>query len=67
MRSIQGVGEVLPINLAFVDLGEQQLETSRNLRLYRISGEQFAAARVAAKPAPVLPDKPSIAVLLSRM
>ncbi len=52
------------MRLAFVDLGEQQLKNiAQPVRVYRISGEQLAAARVAAKPALSLPDKPSIAVL----
>ena len=51
------------MQLAFVDLGEQQLKNiSQPIRVYRVSGEQLAAAR-AAKPALALPDKPSIAVL----
>ena len=52
------------VQLAFVDLGEQQLKNIvQPVRVYRISGEQLAAARAAAKPALALPDKPSIAVL----
>jgi len=52
------------MQLAFVDLGEQQLKNiARPVRVYRISDEPLAAARVAAKPALALPDKPSIAVL----
>src|SRR5262249_38186736 len=51
------------MQLAFVDLGEQQLKNiSQPVRVYRVSGEQLIAAR-AAKPALALPDKPSIAVL----
>jgi len=52
------------MQLAFVDLGEQQLKNiAQPVRVYRVSDEQLAAARVAAKPALALPDKPSIAVL----
>jgi TolB-like protein/class 3 adenylate cyclase len=52
------------MKLAFVDLGEQQLKNvAQSVRVYRISGEQLAAARATAKPALALPDKPSIAVL----
>ena len=52
------------MQLAFVDLGEQQLKNiAQPVRVYRISGEQLAAARATAKPALALPDKPSIAVL----
>ena len=40
------------MQLAFVDLGEQQLKNiAQPVRVYRISGEQLAAGRVAAKPA----------------
>jgi len=52
------------IELAFVDLGEHQLKNiAQPIRVYRVSGEQLAAARATAKPALALPDKPSIAVL----
>src|SRR5262245_3932579 len=52
------------MQLAFVDLGEQQLKNiAQPVRVYRISGEQLVAARTTAKPALALPDKPSIAVL----
>src|SRR5262245_2736425 len=52
------------MQLAFVDLGEQQLKNiSQPVRVYRVSGENLAAARTTAKPALALPDKPSIAVL----
>jgi TolB-like protein/class 3 adenylate cyclase len=52
------------VQLAFVDLGEQQLKNiAQPVRVYRVSGEQLAAARATAKPALALPDKPSIAVL----
>jgi TolB-like protein/class 3 adenylate cyclase/Tfp pilus assembly protein PilF len=52
------------MKLAFVDLGEQQLKNiAQAVRVYRVSGEQLAAARATAKPALALPDKPSIAVL----
>src|SRR5262245_30170491 len=52
------------IQLAFVDLGEQQLKNiSQPVRVYRTSGEQLAIARATARPALALPDKPSIAVL----
>src|SRR5215468_4736766 len=52
------------VQLAFVDAGEQQLKNiAQPVRVYRISGEQLAAARATAKPALALPDKPSIAVL----
>ena len=52
------------MQLAFVDLGEQQLKNiAQPVRVYRVSGEQLAAARATAKPALALPDKPSIAVL----
>jgi TolB-like protein/class 3 adenylate cyclase len=52
------------MQLAFVDLGEQQLKNiAQPVRVYRISDEQLAAPRVGAKPALTLPDKPSIAVL----
>jgi TolB-like protein/class 3 adenylate cyclase len=50
--------------LAFLDLGEQQLKNiAQPVRVYRVAGEHFAAARATAKPALALPDKPSIAVL----
>jgi len=52
------------MQLAFVDAGEQQLKNiAQPIRVYRISGEQLAAARATAKPTLALPDKPSIAVL----
>src|SRR5215468_9068796 len=52
------------MQLAFVDLGEQQLKNiAQPVRVYRISGEQLASARTTAKPALAPPDKPSIAVL----
>src|SRR5262245_38921058 len=52
------------MQLAFVDLGEQQLKNiAQPVRVYRVSGEQLVAARTTAKPALALPDKPSIAVL----
>src|SRR5215472_7187525 len=52
------------LQLTFVDAGEQQLKNiAQPVRVYRISGEQLAAARVTAKPTLALPDKPSIAVL----
>jgi len=52
------------MQLAFIDLGEQQLKNiAQPVRVYRISGEQPAAPRVSVKPALALPDKPSIAVL----
>src|SRR5262245_16412762 len=52
------------MQLAFVDAGEQQLKNiAKPVRVYRISGEQLAAARATVRPALALPDKPSIAVL----
>ena len=52
------------IRLAFVDIGEQQLKNiAQPVRVYRVSGENLAAARATAKSALALPDKPSIAVL----
>jgi len=52
------------MQLSFVDLGEQQLKNiAQPVRVYRISGEQLAVVRTTARPALVLPDKPSIAVL----
>src|SRR5499426_1709185 len=52
------------MQLGFIDAGEQQLKNiAQPVRVYRISGEQLAAARATAKPALALPDKPSIAVL----
>ena len=49
------------MQLAFVDLGEQQLKNiAQPVRVYRVSGKQLKAT---AKPALALPDKPSIAVL----
>jgi adenylate cyclase len=52
------------MQLAFVDLGEQQLKNiAQPVRVYRISGEPLAAARATAKRTFALPDKPSIAVL----
>src|SRR5499426_1130731 len=52
------------MQLAFVDAGEQQLKNiAQPVRVYRISGEQLAAAQATARPALALPDKPSIAVL----
>src|SRR5271165_6366646 len=53
------------LDLAFEDMGEQQLKNiARPVRVYRV--RDFAAAKslsVPAKPALPLPDKPSIAVL----
>jgi adenylate cyclase len=52
------------MQVAFVDLGEQQLKNiAQPVRVYRISDQQLAAAPATAKPALALPDKPSIAVL----
>ena len=52
------------MKLAFVDLGEQQLKNiTQPVRVYRISGDLLAATQAIARPALVLPDKPSIAVL----
>src|SRR5262245_35701015 len=52
------------IQLAFVDLGEQQLKNiAQPVRVYRVSGEQLVAPQATTKPALALPDKPSIAVL----
>ena len=52
------------MQLAIVDAGEQQLKNiAQPVRVYRVSGEQFAAARATANPALALPDKPSVAVL----
>src|SRR5262245_44550575 len=52
------------MQVAFVDLGEQQLKNiAQPVRVYRISDQQLAAAPETAKPALALPDKPSIAVL----
>src|SRR5215475_1150825 len=52
------------MQLAFVDLGEQQLKNiAQPVRVYRVSGEQLAVPRVNERPALALPDKPSIAVL----
>jgi len=52
------------MQLAFMDLGEQQLKNiAQPIRVYRISGEQLAVPQLSVKPALALPDKPSIAVL----
>jgi len=52
------------MQLAFVDLGEQQLKNiAQPVRVYRISSEQLAVPRVSVEPALAPPDKPSIAVL----
>jgi adenylate cyclase len=52
------------MQLAFIDLGEQQLKNiAQPVRVYRISVEQLAVPCVSVKPALALPDKPSIAVL----
>jgi TolB-like protein len=52
------------MQLAFVDLGEQQLKNiAQPVRVYRVLGEHIAAVRATARPALALPDKPSIAVL----
>src|SRR5499426_792990 len=52
------------MQLGFIDAGEQQLKNiAQPVRVYRISGEQLAAARATVRPALALPDKPSIAVL----
>ena len=52
------------MQLAFVDLGEQQFKNiAQPVRVYPVSGEQLAAARATVKPALALPDNPSIAVL----
>ena len=55
------------LQLTFVDAGEQQLKNiAQPVRVYRISGEQLAAARVTAKPTLALPDKPSLPCFPSR-
>src|SRR5262247_1336357 len=52
------------VQLAFVDIGEQQLKNiAQPVYVYRISGEQLVASQAPAKQALALPDKPSIAVL----
>jgi adenylate cyclase len=52
------------IQLAFIDFGEHQLKNiAQPVRVYRISAEQLAIPQVSVRPAPALPDKPSIAVL----
>lgn len=50
------------VDLAFEDLGEQQLKNiARPVRVYRLRFDQVAAA--GRRPMLALPDKPSIAVL----
>src|SRR5262249_3431250 len=52
------------LQLAFVDLGEQQLKNiAQPVRVYQIQGEQADVPQLSVKPALSLPDKPSIAVL----
>jgi adenylate cyclase len=52
------------MQLAFVDLGQQQLKNiAQPVRIYRVRVEQLAAPQVSVKTALALPDKPSIAVL----
>lgn len=47
------------LDISFQDIGEQQLKNiARPVRVYRVRPN-----RTAAKPAPALPDKPSIAVV----
>jgi adenylate cyclase len=58
-----GAPEVDPLDLAFDDLGEQQVKNiARPVRTYRVA---LGASSRAALPvgAPPLPDKPSLAVL----
>src|SRR5262249_54549662 len=51
------------LDLAFEDLGEQELKNiARPVRVYR-GRDIGAAAKAPAQPALTLPDKPSIAVL----
>ena len=55
------IGNKLP--LTFDDLGDQQVKNiPQAIRVYRVQAEILAAKPIAALP---LPDKPSIAVLLS--
>ena len=52
------------MQLAFVDLGEQQLKNiTQPVRVYRVSSERLAAPQETARPTLALPDRPSIAVL----
>jgi adenylate cyclase len=52
------------IQLAFRDFGQHQLKNiAQPVRIYRISAEQLAVPQVSVRPAPALPDKPSIAVV----
>jgi adenylate cyclase len=51
------------LDLAFEDLGEQQLKNiAQPVRVYRVATERHAEAVIGPAPLP-LPDKPSIAVL----
>jgi adenylate cyclase len=52
------------LDLAFEDIGEQQLKNiARPVRVYRVGDGRAATAPAQPSPAPPLPDKPSIAVL----
>jgi adenylate cyclase len=56
------IGTKLPI--AFTDLGEQQVKNiSRPVHVYRVVASRATQAAEAPAAAPLLPDKPSIAVL----
>jgi adenylate cyclase len=56
------IGTKLPI--AFTDLGEQQVKNiSRPVHVYRVVASRATQAAEASAAAPLLPDKPSIAVL----
>jgi adenylate cyclase len=53
------------LDLAYEDIGEQQLkDIARPLRVHRVSIDRVADGPMdRARPAPVLPGKPSIAAL----
>jgi TolB-like protein/DNA-binding winged helix-turn-helix (wHTH) protein len=56
------IGTKLPV--AFTDLGEQQVKNiSRPVHVYRVVASRATQAAEAPAAAPLLPDKPSIAVL----
>jgi len=56
------------LDVAFEDAGEQRLKNIASpVRVYRVRPAGAAAAAAAPRPALALPDKPSIAVLPSRI
>ena len=52
------------LDLAFEDLGEQQLKNiARPVRVFRVRRDRVAEATHTSEPSLALPDKPSVAVL----